>query len=113
MIPDPENPPPGYHFFAARVSLDGYMTALLNAQRPTTYFAGDINGDGMISDDDLTMLKRYLTYLNIIKNGLAGKHVSSEWKLEGSSLEAADVNGDGTVDKDDEKELKGIIKGRT
>ena len=113
VIPDPENPPPGYCFFAARVSLDDYMTALLNAQRPTAYFAGDINGDGMISDDDLTMLKHYLTYLNIIKNGLAGKHVSSEWKLEGSSLDAADVNGDGTVDKDDEKELKGIIKGRT
>ena len=110
VIPDPENPPEGFFFFAARVSLDDYMMGLLNAQRPEAYFAGDINGDGMLSDDDLTKLKNYLAYCNMVKNGIGSRFLNSEWNLSGQELEAADVNGDGTVDKDDQKELKNLLK---
>jgi len=86
------------------------MMGLLNAQRPQVYFAGDVNGDGMLSDDDLTKLKNYLTYCNMVKNGIGSRFLNSEWNLSGQELEAADVNGDGTVDKDDQKELKNLLK---
>lgn len=111
VIPDPENPPEGFCFFGAKVDLDDYMMGLLKAQRPAVHFAGDVNGDGKVSDEDLTKLKNYLTYLNQIKSGLASEHISHDWSLTADELDAADVNGDGVVDRDDEKALKTLIKG--
>lgn len=112
VIPDPENPPEGFCFFGAKVDLDDYMMGLLKAQRPAVHFAGDVDGDGEVTNADLTKLKNYLTYLNQIKSGLASDHLSHDWNLTADELDAADVNGDGVVDRDDEKALKNIIKGK-
>lgn len=112
VIPDPENPPEGFCFFGAKVDLDDYMMGLLKAQRPAVHFAGDIDGDGEVTEKDLTKLKNYLAYQNQIKNGLASEHLSKDWSLTADELDAADVNGDGVVDRDDEKALKNLIKGK-
>ena len=112
VIPDPENPAEGFCFFGAKVDLDDYMMGLLKAQRPAVHFAGDIDGDGEVTEKDLTKLKNYLAYQNQIKNGLASEHLSKDWSLTADELDAADVNGDGVVDREDEKTLKNLIKGK-
>ena len=80
----------------------GHVCERREPQRPTdageieifTYFPGDINGDGIVSNKDLTRLQRY---------------------LKGESVEAVaaalDVNGDSTINNKDATRLQRFLKG--
>lgn len=55
---------------------------------------GDANGDGIISQEDVEVIKQ---------------HIDGTLKLEGKLLKNADVNNDGKVDRDDVVFLKKLI----
>ena len=59
----------------------------------STYLPGDINGDGIVGNKDVTRLMRYIKYHDV------------------SVVEAAlDVNGDGTIGNKDVTRLMRYIK---
>lgn len=60
------------------------------------YQKGDVNGDGMISASDYTLVKKYVLGLGT---------------LNGKALKAADVNGDGIVSASDYTLIKKIVLG--
>jgi len=73
------------------------------------YDPGDIDGDGMYTDADMTLLQNYIKYLSIVSAApqLAGRYAS--WKLTGNSYNAADVNSDGKRDANDVSMLVQLI----
>lgn len=67
----------------------------IDANSVPYYILGDINGDGVVNQDDLTMLTKYF---------------ASEGKEKCTILAAADWSGNGVVDKNDLKIMQSIFE---
>jgi len=95
----------GANGLAAKVTTSLPRTAeVLIVREIGKYDPGDINGDGKYTEADLTALKNYFVYQEIVKalgaNSQAARNKAS-YKLTGRALTAADVNCDGKVDAND------------
>ena len=67
------------------------------------YAAGDVDGDGELTYDDIDRIEQYLGYLGLDESV---KPFFEEYDLTGAALAAADYNGDGVVDDADMDELE-------
>ena len=72
------------------------------------YAPGDVDGDGLLSTNDVLLVQRYNAYQTLSDEM---KERFSSYNLTGSALAAADVNGDGVVDADDVTVLVGKFDG--
>ena len=81
----------GYYALTAYFRVKEGKTSLYDMsdmeETPSEMSKGDVNGDGMVSADDLTMLSRHVAQIEML-NGAA-------------VLKAADVTGDGQISADD------------
>lgn len=68
-----------------------------------SYAPGDVDGDGVLSDEDVDLIGQYLGYLEM-DDSL--KPFFEEYNLSGAALSAADYNGDGVVDEADTNALE-------
>ena len=68
-----------------------------------SYAPGDVDGDGVLSDEDVDLIGQYLGYLEM-DDSL--KPFFEEYNLSGAALSAADYNGDGVVDEADANALE-------
>lgn len=68
-----------------------------------SYAPGDVDGDGVLSDEDVDLIGQYLGYLEM-DDSL--KPFFEEYNLSGAALSAADYNGDGVVDESDTNALE-------
>lgn len=79
--------PEGYYL--TEQTVDGYRCVVMEGEGPTEpqeLLPGDVNGDSVVDDDDLTALLRHVAKIEL---------------LDEQYLGAADFNGDGRVDADD------------
>ena len=67
------------------------------------YAQGDVDGDGVLTQEDVNAIDRYLSYLEMDEDL---KPFFEEYALTGAALAAADYNGDGVVDETDMTELE-------
>ena len=73
-------------------------TAIAADLTVTAYAAGDVDGDGVLSENDVTLIKKYNAYQKLSDEN---KAKFSSYNLTGDALTAADVNKDGQVNADD------------
>ena len=62
------------------------------------YAPGDVDGDGVLADNDVLLIQRYNAYQTLSD---AMKERFASYNLTGDALAAADVNGDGVVNAAD------------
>ena len=72
------------------------------------YAPGDVDGDGVLSANDVTLIQRYNAY-QALSEEMRAKYPT--YKLTGSALSAADVNRDGVVNDDDVTVLNAKFSG--
>jgi len=74
----------------------------------TAYAPGDVDGDGVLSQNDVVLIQRYNAY-QALSDAMKEKFPS--YNLTGAALAAADVNQDGIVNADDVTTLNGKFSG--
>ena len=67
------------------------------------YSAGDVDGDGQLTENDITLIQRYNAYQKL---SVEDKEKFPSYNLTGAALSAADVNKDGVVDASDVTTLR-------
>jgi hypothetical protein len=95
-----------YSGAANRPSVKVKDTTLSPDLTVTAYAAGDVDGDGVLSEDDVTLIKRYNAYQKLSDEN---KEKFSSYNLTGDALTAADVNQDGQVNADDVTALQDMF----
>lgn len=94
----------GANGLAARVRTEFPLEAsVLILREIGRYSPGDVDGDGRLTQGDMTRLQDFIKYQSIVGAlpELAGRPPYASWKLTGDALRAADANGDGIVDVND------------
>ncbi len=94
----------GANGLAARVRTEFPLeVSVLILREIGRYSPGDVDGDGRLTQEDMTRLQNVIKYQSIVGAlpELAGRPPYASWKLTGDALRAADANGDGIVDVND------------
>jgi len=107
---------------SVKISADGYAPAVIyfdvNGEKPTKRLLGDVNGDGVYTADDASLILAYYAYLSGFGDTADGTPMTLEqWlyssnkydpdKIRGISNNTGDTNCNGRFDPDDASNLLG------